>query len=94
LLAFCQSPLADEPARVRWPLQAQLLDALERGNEADLPAASRIAGISLAAALEVLAKWCHDLARVQAGGTPRFLPSATQHCGESPVAHPCSVSCT
>lgn len=75
LLAFCQSPLADEPARARWPLQAQLLDALERGNEADLPAASRIAGISLAAALEALAKWCHDLARVQAGGTPRFLPS-------------------
>jgi len=75
LAMFLRDPLPDALARAAWPAQLALLDALARGNRIAIPAASRIAGLTLPAALAALSRWVHDLARVQAGGAPRFMPS-------------------
>ncbi len=75
LAAFLRDPAPDALARANWPAQRALLDALARGERIGIPAASRIAGLGLAAALDALSRWVHDLARTRAGGQPRFLPS-------------------
>ena len=77
LAAFLRDPAPDALARAAWPAQRALLDALARGERIAIPAASRIVGLTLPAALAALSRWVHDLARVQAGGAPRFLPSRT-----------------
>ncbi|MBU3693288.1 MAG: DNA polymerase III subunit delta' [Rhodocyclaceae bacterium] len=74
LAAFLRDPAPEAAARAVWPAQRALLDALARGARLGVPAAARTAGLTLPAALDVLSRWVHDLARVQAGGTPRFLP--------------------
>ena len=75
LLAFLRDPAPDASAQAVWPAQRALLDALARGERISILASSRIAGLTLPAALGALSRWVHDLARVQAGGAPRFLPS-------------------
>lgn len=75
LAAFLRDPAPDALARTAWPAQRALLDTLARGERIGIPAASRITGLTLPAALQALSRWVHDLARAQAGGAPRFLPS-------------------
>jgi len=75
LAAFLRDPSPDAPAQAAWPAQRTLLDALARGDSITIPAASRITGLTLPAALAALSRWVHDLARVRAGATPRFLHS-------------------
>lgn len=74
LAAFLRDPAPDSAALAVWPAQRVLLDALSRGASLSCATASRIAGLTLPAALDALARWLHDLARVQAGVAPRFLP--------------------
>jgi len=74
LSVFTGSPLPDPEQQAAWPVRKALLSMLERGRDLSLPAATRVAGLTLPLALDTLARWLHDLARVQAGGTPRFLP--------------------
>jgi len=78
LAAFLRDPAPDALARAAWPAQRALLDALARGERIGIPAAARTAGLTLPAALAVLSRWVHDLARVQAGGAPRFLSSRAE----------------
>lgn len=73
LAAFLLDPQPDAAAHAAWPAQRALLDALARGARLGVPAASRGSGLTLPAALAVLSRWVHDLARVQAGAAPRFL---------------------
>jgi hypothetical protein len=77
LATFLRDPAPEAAARAVWPAQRNLLDALARGARLGVPAAARTAGLTLAAALDALSRWVHDLARVQAGGAPRFLPGHT-----------------
>jgi len=74
MVAFLRDADPDPVARAPWPAQRALVDALARGEGLGVPAASRISGLTLPAALAVLSRWTHDLARVKAGGVPRFLP--------------------
>lgn len=74
LAAFLRDPLPEAPARSVWPAQSALLDALARGAALAVPAASRISGLTLPAALDALSRWVHDVARVRSGAVPRFLP--------------------
>ncbi len=79
LAAFLRNSSPDALARAAWPAQRALLDALGRGDRISIPAVVRTAGLTLPAALAALSRWVHDLARAQAGGAPRFLPSRAAH---------------
>lgn len=75
LAAFLRDPNPDESARNLWRAQRDLLEALGQGPRLPVAAATRTPGLTLPAALDVLSRWVHDLARVKAGGLPRFLPA-------------------
>jgi DNA polymerase-3 subunit delta' len=74
LAAFLRDPVPEAPARDVWQAQSLLLDALGRGAALAVPAASRISGLTLPAALDGLSRWVHDVARAKSGAVPRFLP--------------------
>ena len=75
LAAFLRDPTPDESARHLWRAQRDFLEALARGPRLPVAAATRTPGLTLPAALDVLSRWVHDLARVKAGSLPRFLPA-------------------
>lgn len=75
LAHFLRDPAPDAAAHAVWPAQRALLDALAHDRRIGIPVASRINGLTLPAAMQALSRWVYDLARVQAGGNPRFLPA-------------------
>jgi DNA polymerase-3 subunit delta' len=74
LVAFLRDPSPNAAARELWPVQRALLEVLAGGARARMASISRITPLTLPAVLGVLSRWVHDLARVKAGGEPRFLP--------------------
>lgn len=73
LCRFIRTAVPTPAARAAWSAQQALLDALAGGGDVPLSATSRIPGLGLAVAIDALARWVHDLARVQSGASPRFL---------------------
>lgn len=74
LVAFLRDPSPDVAARELWPLQRALLEVLAGGARVPVANISRTTRLTLPVTIEVLSRWVHDLARVKAGGEPRFLP--------------------